>query len=65
MTAVLAERVAFDERFLNRELSWLDFNDRVLSLAVGAGHPTARTGQVLRDLSRSTSTSSSRSASPP
>ena len=39
MTAVLAERVAFDERFLNRELSWLDFNDRVLSLASEPGIP--------------------------
>ncbi|HWM22296.1 MAG TPA: polyphosphate kinase 1 [Ilumatobacteraceae bacterium] len=39
MTAVLAERVAFDERFLNRELSWLDFNDRVLSLALEPGIP--------------------------
>ena len=39
MTAVLADRVAFDERFLNRELSWLDFNDRVLSLACEPGIP--------------------------
>jgi polyphosphate kinase len=39
MTAVLAEKVAFDERFLNRELSWLDFNDRVLSLASEPGIP--------------------------
>jgi polyphosphate kinase len=39
VTAVLAERVAFDERFLNRELSWLDFNDRVLSLASEPGIP--------------------------
>jgi polyphosphate kinase len=39
MTAVLADRVAFDERFLNRELSWLDFNDRVLSLASEPGIP--------------------------
>ncbi|HEX4983075.1 MAG TPA: polyphosphate kinase 1 [Ilumatobacteraceae bacterium] len=36
---MLAERVAFDERFLNRELSWLDFNDRVLSLALEPGIP--------------------------
>jgi len=28
-----------DERFLNRELSWLDFNDRVLSLAGEQGIP--------------------------
>ena len=39
MTAVLAERVGVDERFLNRELSWLEFNDRVLSLAAEAGIP--------------------------
>ena len=39
MTAVLAEKVAFDERFLNRELSWLDFNHRVLSLASEPGIP--------------------------
>ncbi len=39
MTAVLVEKVAFDERFLNRELSWLDFNDRVLSLASEPGIP--------------------------
>ena len=38
MTAVLAERTV-DERFLNRELSWLDFNDRVLSLASEPGIP--------------------------
>ena len=39
MTALLAERVGYDERFLNRELSWLDFNDRVLSLASEPGIP--------------------------
>ncbi|MGH9133236.1 MAG: RNA degradosome polyphosphate kinase, partial [Ilumatobacteraceae bacterium] len=39
MAAVVAETVGFDERFLNRELSWLDFNDRVLSLASEPGIP--------------------------
>jgi polyphosphate kinase len=39
VTAVLVDKVAFDERFLNRELSWLDFNDRVLSLASEPGIP--------------------------
>ena len=39
VTALLAERVGYDERFLNRELSWLDFNDRVLSLASEPGIP--------------------------
>ena len=29
----------YDDRFVNRELSWLDFNDRVLSLAVEPGIP--------------------------
>ena len=35
---------------LNRELSWLEFNERVLALAAEAGHPAARAGEVLRDL---------------
>ena len=53
-----------DDRFVNRELSWLAFNDRVLAARRRAGHPAARAGEVLRDLRRPTSTSSSRSASP-
>jgi polyphosphate kinase len=31
--------IAAAERFLNRELSWLEFNDRVLALAEDAGRP--------------------------
>jgi polyphosphate kinase len=31
--------VEIDDRYLNRELSWLDFNDRVLELADEAGIP--------------------------
>ena len=38
------------DRFLNRELSWLDFNARVLALAEDAHRPAARAGQVPRHL---------------
>jgi polyphosphate kinase len=37
VTEVLGEPVMLESRLLNRELSWLDFNDRVLALA---GEPT-------------------------
>ena len=33
-------------RYLNRELSWLDFNARVLTLAEDPAHPAAGAGQV-------------------
>jgi polyphosphate kinase len=34
-----AARPSTDDRFINRELSWLDFNDRVLQLAAEGGIP--------------------------
>ena len=35
----MADRPPRDDQFLNRELSWLDFNDRVLQLAAERGIP--------------------------
>ncbi len=39
-----------ESRFLNRELSWLEFNARVLALAEDPGLPVARAGEVPGDL---------------
>jgi polyphosphate kinase len=41
-----------DERFLNRELSWLDFNDRVLALAAEPGIPLLERAKFLAIASR-------------
>ncbi len=38
------------DRYLERELSWLQFNERVLQLAIDADRPAARAGPVPRDL---------------
>ena len=36
--------------YFNREISWVDFNDRVLQLAEDPERPAARAGEVRRDL---------------
>ena len=48
--AALAAVAAYDDRFLDRELSWLRFNQRVLELAEDDEPAAARAGAVLGDL---------------
>ena len=50
--AVAAEAVDLEDSWLyfNRELSWMDFNDRVLQLAEDTSLPLLERAQVLRDL---------------
>src|SRR5215213_1656387 len=38
-TALVGTSSGVDERYLNRELSWLDFNERVLALAADSSVP--------------------------
>ena len=46
----VADVLPAESRYLNRELSWLDFNARVLALAEDADAAAARAGEVPRDL---------------
>ena len=59
----VAEAQPAESRYLNRELSWLDFNARVLALAEDPAPPLLERAKFLAIFAR-TSTSSSRCASP-
>lgn len=48
-----------NDRFFDRELSWLKFNKRVLELAQDEDLPIIERAKLRRDLRRTTSTSSS------
>ena len=64
VTATATTREQAEGRLLNRELSWLDYNGRVLEMAEDPGVPLlerVRSDEVLR---RRTWTSSSWCASP-
>ena len=50
VTATEAPSLDSAELFVNRELSWLQFNERVLELAEDAEVPLPRASQVQRDL---------------
>ena len=61
---VAAPHLARQERSLNRELSWLEFNARVLALAEDTARRRSSIASSSSRSSARTSTSSSRSASP-
>ena len=50
MIAESIDTEAESGRFINRELSWLEFNSRVLAQAEDSSVPLLERGQVLRHL---------------
>ena len=50
--ATTAPRSGAQSRFLNRELSWLDFNERVLAMAEDEGRPVLERARFLAIFSR-------------
>ena len=50
--ATSAPRSGAQSRFLNRELSWLDFNERILALAEDEGRPVLERARFLAIFSR-------------
>ncbi len=49
-TAAAVENALPEDRYLNRELSWLDFNSRVLALAEDTSHGVAGAREIPGDL---------------